>query len=75
MGCPLAVPTLTEVMPEPLQYCIEYHVIVIIGSHYKGTQLYTGLLWLLQINGLVQDCSISTANALEILQSCTKPLR
>ena len=24
-------------------------------------------------NGFVQDCSISTANALEILQSCTKP--
>ena len=28
-----------------------------------------------QINGLVQDCSISIANALEIMQSCTKPLR
>ena len=28
-----------------------------------------------QINGLVQDCSISIANAMEILQSCTKPLR
>ena len=26
-----------------------------------------------EINGLVQDCSISSANALEILQSCTKP--
>ena len=25
-------------------------------------------------DGLVQDCSISSANALEILQSCTKPL-
>ena len=25
------------------------------------------------INGSVQDCSISIANALEILQSCTKP--
>ena len=25
------------------------------------------------INGLVQDCSISIANALRILQSCTKP--
>ena len=30
-------------------------------------------LWKLHINGLVQDCSISIANALEILQSCTKP--
>ena len=26
------------------------------------------------INGLVQDCSISSALAVEILQSCTKPL-
>ena len=25
-------------------------------------------------DGLVQDCSISIANAMEILQSCTKPL-
>ena len=25
------------------------------------------------IDGFVQDCSISIANALEILQSCTKP--
>ena len=29
----------------------------------------------LQIDGLVQDCSISLAYALEILQSCTKPLK
>ena len=26
------------------------------------------------VDGLVPDCSISIANALEILQSCTKPL-
>ena len=25
------------------------------------------------VDGLVQNCSISIANALEILQSCTKP--
>ena len=30
--------------------------------------------WNHYINGLVQDCSISSANALEILQSCTMPL-
>ena len=30
--------------------------------------------FLSHMNGLVQDCSISTANALEILQSCTKPV-
>ena len=27
------------------------------------------------IDGLVQDCSISSVLALEILQSCTKPLK
>ena len=27
-----------------------------------------------KINGLVQDCSNSIANAMELLQSCTKPL-
>ena len=27
----------------------------------------------LYLNGLMQDCSISIANALEILQSCSKP--
>ena len=26
------------------------------------------------INDLVQDCSNSSANALELLQSCTKPM-
>ena len=26
-----------------------------------------------QINGLVQDCSNSSANAMELLQSCAKP--
>ena len=30
--------------------------------------------WSWLINGLVQDCSSSSANALELLQSCTKPL-
>ena len=32
-----------------------------------------GLLCYDYSDGLVQDCSISIANALEILQSCTKP--
>ena len=41
-------------------------------SHYN-TILHT--VWPLQINGLVQDCSNSIANALELLQSCTKPLK
>ena len=33
----------------------------------------TSMLVCQQIDGLVQDCSISSALALEILQSCTKP--
>ena len=28
----------------------------------------------MHVNGFVQDCGISIANALEIPQSCTKPL-
>ena len=32
-----------------------------------------GFLKFKYINGLVQDCSNSIANALELLQSCTKP--
>ena len=31
------------------------------------------ITWTNATDGLVQDCSISIANALEILQSCTKP--
>ena len=35
----------------------------------------TKLIWAaLYVDDLVQDCSISIANALEILQSCTEPL-
>ena len=30
-------------------------------------------LWAQQVDGSVQDCSNSIANALELLQSCTKP--
>ena len=29
--------------------------------------------YIFHLNGLVQDCSNSIANALELLQSCTKP--
>ena len=29
--------------------------------------------WQVHVDGLVEDCSISIANALEIMQSCTKP--
>ena len=41
-----------------------------INKQMKGCQnvQYT------QFDGLVQDCSISIANALEMLQSCAEPL-
>ena len=38
-----------------------------------GLYIETGHIYFYN-NGLVQDCSISIANAMEILQSCTKPL-
>ena len=49
------------------------------GKPYTGMCLYwisPGSFMLIKefhIDGSVQDCSISIANALEILQSCTKP--
>ena len=42
---------------------------------YIATIPWTQLYHLLEnIDGLVQDCSITSASAMEILQSCTKPL-
>ena len=39
-----------------------------------GYQAFKKYLWIRQhFDGLVQDCSISITNALEILESCTKP--
>ena len=38
-------------------------------------QLWYGIGYAGQIDGLVQDCSNSSALALELLQSCTKPSR
>ena len=35
--------------------------------------LVLALLFRFYIDGLVQDCSNSIANALELLESCTKP--
>ena len=43
-----------------------------LGKQKKDcTQL--SLRVVIHINGLVQDCSNSIANELELLQSCTKP--
>ena len=45
-------------------------------SHWLGTSLESALQYCVpmdHINGLVQDCSISSVLAMEILQSCTEP--
>ena len=41
-------------------------------DYYLGTLCLSHVI-AIHFDGLVQDCSISIANALEILQSCTKP--
>ena len=53
-----------------IQYIIFLQVLVglfDLNFHSRTLQIY-----MLHIDGLVQDCSISIANALEIQQSCTK---
>ena len=39
---------------------------------YINLKIVDNFKWNVHINGLVQDCSNSIANALELLQSCTK---
>ena len=46
----------------------------IISLNYPKTYPQTWCISLSYLDGLVQDCSNSIANALELLQSCTKPL-
>ena len=45
---------------KPLFFVVRQYVNMFIRRH-------------IHVNGLVQDCSNSIANALELLQSCTKP--
>ena len=46
---------------------------VIMHFTCSGKVRIRGIITKLQFDGLVQDCSISSALAMEILQSCTKP--
>ena len=53
-------------------FCLSLNLLIMalnwtIRYHYNTVNM-------IHIDGLAQDCSISSANALEILQSCTKPL-
>ena len=44
------------------------------SNEYIPVQKFQGFKYSIQyINGLVQDCSNSSALAMELLQSCTKP--
>ena len=44
-----------------------------IESCLMNQSSWSVLIWKDDLNGSMQDCSISIANALEILQYCTKP--
>ena len=50
-----------------LKLCLEN------GSHFVSASMCQPVAWWCHMDGLVQDCSNSIANALELLQSCTKP--
>ena len=71
---------LVFVQPSSLSCYIQYYIILnndILEFNYKIILSVTNHSMISHqehINGLVQDCSISSALAMEILQSCTKPL-
>ena len=56
------------ILLSPCQANEEIYVFLVrlTRSHYTGSTVY--------VDGLEQDCSNSSANTLELLQSCTKPL-
>ena len=59
--------------------CTKITINIILGKHniwFQGQQVKIILslqVQFLHIDGLMQDCNNSIANALELLQSCTKP--
>ena len=55
-------------MPQSLQRLNRFTL-----NRTRGATNYNANVYIKYIDGLVQDCSISSANALEILQPCTKP--
>ena len=46
---------------------------VIVVIHEDGSRLPAGSNFVYNIEALVQDCGTSSALAMELLQSCTKP--
>ena len=53
-----------------LAHCLWWTEVIPCAVGHHGRSRYSSIQY---IDGLVQDCSISNANALEILQYCTKP--
>ena len=55
-------------------WIIDYSMLyIVVQITYSCPAFLPWLLTAFNIDGLVQDCSISSASAMEILQSCTKP--
>ena len=46
---------------------------IFLFIHYMLSCFEEACIYILHFDALVQDCSNSIANALELLQSCTKP--
>ena len=49
------------------------NIIPILWLHGTWLEIFEACHWVQDIDGLVQDCSNSSAVAMELLQSCTKP--
>ena len=64
--------TLNSLGPGKCGYNLELIIFSIIQSYYDKIWM-SSIDFHCNIDGLVQDCSNSIANALELLQSCTKP--
>ena len=61
------------IIKNPLNIIFALKLILMILSCHKFPHAVT--MWHVQTrDGLEHDCNISIANALEIMQSCTKPL-
>ena len=59
------VPSGNKPLPEPMLSRICHHMLSLARNELTDQSYF---------DGLVQDCSISIADALQIMQSCTKPL-
>ena len=57
-----------------IMVCFVFYLLLMTLIVRLMTELLTDVThWIIYIDGLMQDCSNSSALALELLQSCTKP--